>query len=158
MPALSYDSGDVALPGGQLKNHAITRFGLRKDNLVRIFDELTDDEAKELLHASTPPSRGRFLPGFVDDAADRKGRPCPDTYPVVGSIKLEREVVALFLGIIRSDNLDELSVARLALVCDHDFIVRAIASAFAPESDCHCHFAADLRLVITSLGAKGALS
>jgi hypothetical protein len=77
---------------------------------------------------------------------------------VVGSIKLEREVVAFLFGIIRPNNLDELSVARLALVCDHDLVIRTVASAFAPESDCHCHFAADLRLVITSLGANRALS
>ncbi len=61
MPTLSNDSGDVALPGGQVKNHAIGRFGLRKDNLVRIFDELTDDEAKELLHASGPAQAVAFL-------------------------------------------------------------------------------------------------
>jgi hypothetical protein len=61
MPAFSNDSGDVALSGGQVKNHAIGRFGLRKDYLVRIFDELTDDEAKELLHASGPAQAVAFL-------------------------------------------------------------------------------------------------
>jgi hypothetical protein len=61
MPTLSNDSRDVALPGGQVKNHAIGRFSLRKDKLVRIFDELTDDEAKELLHASGPAQAVAFL-------------------------------------------------------------------------------------------------
>ena len=61
MPALADDSGDVAFPGSQVKDNAIGRFGLRKDNLVRIFDELTDDEAKELLHASGPAQAVAFL-------------------------------------------------------------------------------------------------
>jgi hypothetical protein len=61
MTTLSNDSGDVALPGGQVENHAVGRFGLRKDNLVRIFDQLTDDEAKELLHASRPAQAVAFL-------------------------------------------------------------------------------------------------
>ena len=61
MPALADDSGDVAFPGSQVKDNAIGRFGLRKDNLVRIFDELTDDEAKELLHASGAAQAVAFL-------------------------------------------------------------------------------------------------
>jgi len=44
-----------------VKDHAIRCFGLRKDNLVRIFDELTDDEAKELLHASGAAQAVAFL-------------------------------------------------------------------------------------------------
>jgi hypothetical protein len=61
MAALSNDPGNVALPGRQVKNHAIGRFGLRKDNLVRIFNELTNDEAKELLHASGAPQAVAFF-------------------------------------------------------------------------------------------------
>jgi hypothetical protein len=42
----------IALARGKMKDNPLGRFSLRKDNLVRIFDELADDEEKELLHAS----------------------------------------------------------------------------------------------------------
>jgi hypothetical protein len=61
MPTFSNNSGDIALSGRQVENHAIGRFSLRKDNLVRILNELTDDEAKELLHASGPAQAVAFL-------------------------------------------------------------------------------------------------
>ncbi len=52
MAALANDSWHVALARGEMKDHPFRRFGLRKDNLVREFDELANDEEKELLHAS----------------------------------------------------------------------------------------------------------
>jgi hypothetical protein len=55
----------VALARGEMKDHPVRRFGLRKDNLVRIFDELTDDEEKELLHASRPAHAAAFLRALV---------------------------------------------------------------------------------------------
>ena len=50
--ALTNDPWHIALTNRQMKDHPLGRFSLRKDNLVRIFDELADDEEKELLHAS----------------------------------------------------------------------------------------------------------
>ena len=48
-----------------MKDHPLRRFGPRKDNLVRVFDELTNDEEKELLHASTPAQAVAFLRAFL---------------------------------------------------------------------------------------------
>lgn len=66
---LADDPGHIALSRGQMKDHPFSCLGLRKDNLVRIFDELTDDEAKELLHRQGRSSGG-FLAGFGNDAAN----------------------------------------------------------------------------------------
>jgi hypothetical protein len=63
--ALANDSWNVALARGQMKDHLFRRFGLRKDNLVWKFNELADDEAKELLHASEPAQAVAFFRAFV---------------------------------------------------------------------------------------------
>jgi len=49
---LANDPGHIALSRGQMKDQPFSCLGLRKDNLVREFDELANDEEKELLHAS----------------------------------------------------------------------------------------------------------
>ena len=63
--ALSNDSRYVALARSEMKNHFVRRFGLRKDNLVWKFNELANDEAKELLHASEPAQAVAFFLAFV---------------------------------------------------------------------------------------------
>jgi hypothetical protein len=65
MTPLANDPGQVAFSRGEMKDYPLRRLGLRQDNLVRIFDELTNDEAKELLHASKPPHAVAFFRAFV---------------------------------------------------------------------------------------------
>ena len=64
MATLADDSGHIALARGQMENHPLGRFGPRKDNLVWKFNELTDDEAKKLLHASEPAQAVAFFRAF----------------------------------------------------------------------------------------------
>ena len=44
-------------------------------------------------------------------------------------------LLAGFLRIVVADDLDELAVARAALIGDDDFVIRMVESAFAAETD-----------------------
>jgi hypothetical protein len=51
--------------------------------------------------------------------------------PVLGTLNTKRTVLTSLLWIVRTDNLDKLSVARAAAVGDNDPVVRPVFRAFS---------------------------
>jgi hypothetical protein len=62
---------------------------------------------------------------------------------VAGALGVELHPLRIVLGeqrIVAADPLDELAVARIAGVRDHDLVIRPLLRAAPAQPDCNCHF------------------
>ena len=79
------------------------------------------------------------LTGLADETHHGLGRARADAEPIFGPSQVDLVVFASLLGIIVTDEFDELPVTRAALIGNRNAVERVVAGAFASESDCYCH-------------------